>query len=344
MARNPAGMNYFTGPIHFVSPDQGWTLCCARLLESSDGGGTWRQCVHVGLPPGHLESLYFATPVHGWVVSLDGFVGRTDDGGRTWETVPLPENASGRGVFFVDPRVGWCVGDAGRVFRSDDGGRTWRTSDVGENATLRAVRFADPYTGFAVAMDHHSPTHDQVATTAYYLWVSGGHRQGSEVHDWLSAERVATSRGRIYRTKDGGRTWGRCLDSAGVGLWSVSVPTATAVRAGGDAFAASDDGGNTWTVSGSRTGGVDFWTPLIGCVSGYGSVWFTEDGGRVWRESQATGTAGRHVRFADDRHAWATMGNSSGTATILASSDGGRNWETRCPYIPFVPQEGGESA
>ena len=38
------------------------------------------------------------------------------------------------------------------------------------------------------------PTHEEIAKLAYSYWEAGGRRHGSELGDWLSAERILRNR------------------------------------------------------------------------------------------------------------------------------------------------------
>jgi photosystem II stability/assembly factor-like uncharacterized protein len=99
------------------------------LLESSDGGLTWRK---MSTPPGDLYSVHFISSKQGWLTGSRGSLWLTEDGGSRWQSQPNPGNAPA-GVLAFDP-AGSGFGVAplwhGRVLLTRTG-QTWRVVDVG---------------------------------------------------------------------------------------------------------------------------------------------------------------------------------------------------------------------
>jgi photosystem II stability/assembly factor-like uncharacterized protein len=122
-----------------------------------------------------------------------GGVYRSDDGGKSW-------NARNRGIhaYFLkekDPEFGQCVHKVARhasrpdrlflqhhfgIYRSDDGGDSWREASKGVPSDF----------GFPIAVHPHDPD------TAYVLPL-----QADEFRC------PPEGKLRVYRTKDGARTW-----------------------------------------------------------------------------------------------------------------------------------------
>lgn len=110
-----------------------------RVLATSDGGQTWEP--RSELPPvqsvvddpavarwGGIDDVSFTDADHGHaVVSTNGAVFATADGGRSWTWQGRPEIGQPRRVEFVDRNRGWVVGGVGELaWATDDGGNTWR--------------------------------------------------------------------------------------------------------------------------------------------------------------------------------------------------------------------------
>ncbi|MGQ0703101.1 MAG: WD40/YVTN/BNR-like repeat-containing protein [Gemmatimonadales bacterium] len=118
------------------------------VYKSADGGETWTQLSGKGngrgLPEGDMDrvgvSVHRANPDVVYVVSetkTEGQLWRTEDGGRTWETVNRERNINFRPFYYSDlradprnPNVVFSL--SGGLYKSQDGGRTFQTvrSDI----------------------------------------------------------------------------------------------------------------------------------------------------------------------------------------------------------------------
>lgn len=121
-----------------------------KVPESSniDLSDTWTDC---GTEHPHLLSDQIGFVVMDCRIAKEGvyeyqnFLFRTDDGGKTWQTTPVPV---GR-LHMIDEQMGWILGE--EIYRTADGGQSW--------AKVNTVRwegqfsFVDPNHGWAVAKD-----------------------------------------------------------------------------------------------------------------------------------------------------------------------------------------------
>jgi len=138
----------------FVSSTHGWILCNGQpsagsqsrtLLETSDGGGTWRPIAgsigsrsHVGGlgTNGYPQTLFFRPDGTGWIGVGQAIISvtRSTDGGRRWgPAVTIDANGGDiRSLWFLDDAVGYAVisvagSTADRLIETADGGLHWRT-------------------------------------------------------------------------------------------------------------------------------------------------------------------------------------------------------------------------
>ena len=74
------------------------------------------------MPP--LEAIFFLNECTGWVVGANGTIGKTTDGGFSWEARTCDQEQL-LAVHFIDDNNGWAVGGAGAVCATTDGGLTW---------------------------------------------------------------------------------------------------------------------------------------------------------------------------------------------------------------------------
>ena len=87
-----------------------------------------------------LRSIYFYDKLVGWAVGDSGALLKSQDGGRTWVSLPISTMANGvetaistrlNAVSFANLNDGWIVGHGGLILKTSDGGIRW--SDVSTN-------------------------------------------------------------------------------------------------------------------------------------------------------------------------------------------------------------------
>jgi photosystem II stability/assembly factor-like uncharacterized protein len=69
-----------------------------------------------------------------WIVSSDGSVQRTTDGGKTFEQIPVANGIKFRAIAALGNDV-WTGGAGGALFHSADGGATWKQTDFSYGGT-----------------------------------------------------------------------------------------------------------------------------------------------------------------------------------------------------------------
>ena len=128
-----------------------------------------------------LRAMYFVNRSEGWVVSGDGEILHTSDGGKHWEVQQGKVGVHLSTVKFWDGKIGYAVGNThyGRrgqgeqavIFYTTDGGRSWRKPE-----------------GKLSLGNRRSGLEDVVVLSAQESWVVG----------W---------RGAVLRTTDAGNRW-----------------------------------------------------------------------------------------------------------------------------------------
>lgn len=239
-------------PIGRLSLQVWWFEDAANLWRSTDQGRTWTS---QRLPP-NVRGVVFVSPADGWGIQVGGeAVTRTQDGGRTWQAVPLPgvdiRRLKIQRLTFLSPQVGWAVLSMGNICRTTDGGRTWVLRGKAPGL-LRQLVFTDVQTGFALDVDVP----------------------------------------KIYRTRDGGATWDTAQipplpDKLPLqGLFALDPQTAWAVGTRGTLLITTD-GGETWQLQASGTSrdlsGIHFTDRQHGWAVGFANtILKTTDGGQTW--------------------------------------------------------------
>lgn len=199
--------------VSFASTSTGWITTLApqarpSLLVTHDGGVTWKlqtlppTTANMGCPC-YVDTPIFSDQDHGmlmlWSVAspLAGHLLMTSDGGSTWTTHSLPDEAVWQTVGFYDAKHGWVIAGSAAVFaalgnrtssskalplplyRTDDGGKTWVRVQTdlklqSKDGSLMGLIFLDESQGFAT-----------------WSFSSGQGFAGYE----------------LLKTTDGGRTW-----------------------------------------------------------------------------------------------------------------------------------------
>ena len=168
------------------------------------------------LPLGRIQRLDAVQAVGSrtvWAVGT-GTILTTRNGGRSWARVWRGTQEL-REVDFVNASTGWALGDH-LLLGTVDGGQHWRQLGQPRVGRLRQVHFASPVQGWGVAggADQHDERSVQATTLVH---TSDGGRTWSALaapappqsvcftapgDGWLASDR------RVWRSGDGGRSWG----------------------------------------------------------------------------------------------------------------------------------------
>ncbi|MFZ5550192.1 MAG: YCF48-related protein [Pseudomonadota bacterium] len=284
---------------------RGWMVTAGgAILFTANAGRSWQV---QALAPGGLGSLSVAADgTRAWAGGADLPLVSTRDGGRTWQPSPATEAPRAVQLGFDDAgQRGWAADANGNLFLTGDGGQRWQPQATSEAAVAPWTRWhfmPDGQRGWKAAADA-SPRFDISLST----------------------------------TADGGKTWapaGRLPVEALIDL--VFAPDGRrGWVVGGDAIAATADGGVTW----QRQPGTEGWIRKLHpgsdghrawAVGAQGTVLATLDGGRSWM-AQRSGTraALTWVGFLPDGQRGLVLGSGG---TVLVTENGGLTWRETAHY------------
>lgn len=110
--------------VQFSDYQHGWLIEQGGVWNTLDTGKTWKKI--------YSDSTYyipwgfdFIDSLHGWYVSNK--VRFTTDGGKTWNSSPLPYYDQIEDLHFISLQNGYAVGYDGSIFSTTDGGWTWQS-------------------------------------------------------------------------------------------------------------------------------------------------------------------------------------------------------------------------
>lgn len=147
----PIGFQKYCNSVFFQSETLGFITCSdGSILKSSDGGKNWRQVLTGNALP--LYGISFLNEQVGFAVGGQSYCGgtgcivpgcrmfKTQDGGETWESVPLPyKKADLRIIKFFSPAFGISVGTGAR-FLTKDGGQTWSSFTIENIKSVSSIQ------------------------------------------------------------------------------------------------------------------------------------------------------------------------------------------------------------
>ena len=266
------------------------------LYSSTDRGETWRT----------NDQCYAASviPDGGLLAACDGKLMRTEDGGRSWDSLAeLPVNtlnimAISMAAKDQDTIV---IGGVGGVFVSSDGGRTWDARNNGLGSVWLDVK-AHPTTPSALFVQEGSCTNNREIS-------------------------------HLYRSFDHGLSW-TLLPVDGCGL-AIDADGQTLYRVDSGMISRSPDNGETWLHQDlpevCNSPGISAHPGESGLVyaAGSESVCVSMDGGMTWEDLGWFETEREHdnsmIYFTEQ------PGRIYGIQLfhMYVSNNGGRNW-SRC--------------
>ncbi|MDJ0763540.1 MAG: YCF48-related protein [Myxococcota bacterium] len=135
--------------VSYVGRDNAWILYGWGLLHSKDQGHTWR----IVELPAKINGMFFLDANHAWLVGRGGTVLRTQDGGKTFDSMQLEYTWDLLDVQFLNPSLGFLCGQGGLLMKSVDGGRTWQKIDTEVKEDLFRIAMMTPTSGVVTTLD-----------------------------------------------------------------------------------------------------------------------------------------------------------------------------------------------
>ena len=350
-----------------VACREGPTQVVAELFVTTDGGNRWRPTLSLG---NHSVEQILASPDGANVLVVGApydpapALFRSEDGGRTWLTLPYPAGTASfksdssdcprvaPHAFFLNPAEGWVIAQthayaSAQIFHTNDGGVHWALTG---SFDIKSQLNVDVVSGLQCKF---TITHELPGDFQFENSTAGWYVPYDPNGSTLSAL--------LYRTRDGGLNW-RPI--------SIAVPTDAfhyAARVASLTFFSPEAGAAVVSeVAGSATGyvfqttdgGAHWGNPVIPPVEGpiqlidathwvgwpYGGGWMrTSDAGQHWevvRRVAATGDdsvrsnsglpccphPGRTFQFLNPSFGVAYVQQQGGGVSLYMTSNGGMNW------------------
>ncbi len=294
-------------------------LTASGLFASEDRGDTWQR-IDAGINASQVGAVAYVSTDHTTLLAglgecEDSRVARSEDGGRTWETGELLfqlNSIDALGVAPSDPQRILAGGDGPGIYRSLDGGLSWTYRRLTTSSSLGLLDFAfhpqDPDIVFAVTS---SPEGLMRSLDGGITWTTvqpiGGSQEATVAFAPYDPQILLYAWLGLHRSVDGGETWQHLDSVPGSTTHILFDPDRPGfVLAGGDVgeskLLLSTDGGVTWSVLED--------SPILGTLLGLAR----DSTGVMW--------------LSHSPDAFTTR------ARLLASFDGGLNWEPALAGLP----------
>ncbi|HUU57072.1 MAG TPA: M20/M25/M40 family metallo-hydrolase, partial [bacterium] len=248
MSPNPAALRSFS---FWLDGERGFVAGRHNALaRTRDAGATWESVTFHQQADElcSVKALCFVTADTGWVageISLGGrylrdFFKRTEDGGRRWVELSVPEGLRPSLMAFYDAAHGWLSG-SGTTYYTDDGGVTLRRCAV--PLGIRDLAAVGPGEAWATC-----GTSRLVRTRDGVTWVL---EDPGVPGDYFHLEFPDTQHGfaagtALIKTDDGGRNWRSVANAPPVPTFLAFADRDRGVLGSGDDFYRTDDGGRTF--------------------------------------------------------------------------------------------------
>jgi len=279
---------------------------------------------------GDLNTVFFLDSKRGWVGGDNGFLGRTDDGGRTWVQQSVGTTDAINDIYFRDKDDGFLIA-GNTIFVTRDNGTRWSESRrflpsefEGATVELYSVRFSSKKKGWVVGsvskLDRVIDSILVYTNNEGETWQRQRAPTRSElIHIDFDNDRrgwIVGAEGTIINTVDGGHTWNRQTSGTTATLFHTEFRNDKRGWAVGErgTILRTTDGGITWTpvTAGIRSTllSVEFVSDDEGWAVGRaGTILRSDDAGVSWIQQESTIKNNLFALHFNKKIGWAVGGN-----------------------------------
>lgn len=329
------------------SPGAGQSVPSSAAAESpapspavTEGPGATPKPVAVGQPDraaaeaatGKVTAVRLIDPKAGWVGG-EGWIARTDDGGKTWKEQYRKGTSAVKQIFALNGKEAWAVLEEAGGFgliHTTDGGAKW--ADTGKVPNGGFLHFRSASEGFAG--DAYTADGGKTWTK---LQVPKGIAGTAYFHDRQIGWAAAGADGKLLvkRTADGGKTWQTVLSRD-----TAEAPTDAVIRSAGpddawvEAVGGSGMSQTAYSLFHTGNGGKD-WTVVLANSNAGGGI---APGFTAYEQNAAKnkGSKPGDLYVVDTKTAFMSgyCPACDKSNTVGWTTDGGKTWKTSDAEFP----------
>ena len=295
-------------------------LSLLLILAQWSFSQTWQMLPNAPAAEFVNDDIFFINEQKGWMVNLDGFIYRTEDGGDSWDTLLIQPGTAFRCIGFTDSLHGFAgnlgpgswisnVTDTIPLYETHDGGLSWSPVTAINGfipAGICGINVVDDSVIYAVGR-YAGPCAIMKSTNGGESWTSTlATNLFSDLIDvyFFSPDTgiVVGGKGlysRINYTTDGGVTWQTVFtnNEPFTWHWKISFPSRyigySSIEGGNGTnsrLAKTTDGGLSWQLmplnypTDLDATGIGFMNDTLGWIGCWypGVDYMTTDGGETW--------------------------------------------------------------
>ena len=279
---------------------------------------------------GDLNTVFFLDSKRGWVGGDNGFLGHTDDGGRTWVRQSVGTTDAINDIYFRDREDGFLIA-GNTIFVTHDNGSQWIESQRfpasefdGATVELYSVRFSSKKKGWVVgSVSKRDRVIDSILVytdNEGETWQRQRAPSRSElIHIDFDNDRrgwIVGAEGTIISTVDGGMTWNRQTSGTTATLYHAEFRNDKKGWVVGEkgTILRTNDGGITWLPVAARISStllsVEFVSDDEGWAVGRaGTILRSDDAGVSWIQQESTVKNNLYALHFNKRIGWAVGAN-----------------------------------
>ena len=282
----------------------------------------------------NLIKVRFANVNTGWIISNDGQILCTTNGGLNWITQFNSDTSFFYSLFVINPDTVWVTtwGSNVTLLKTINGGINWTSLIIGDNILLVSIFFINPNLGWILTDDGqifkttnggtnwvhlNQPYSEYFYNTIFFTNINNGYYTGGD----------AMTFGQIKKTTDGGITWYDQYVSYTTNkisnIFFINQNRGWALPGGGNILSTTDAGSNWIIQNGSSVQNllsVYFINEDTGWISSSsGFIFKTTNSGANWNSQNITTQNLNDIWFVDQNTGWVTGYHG----TILKTTTGG---------------------
>jgi photosystem II stability/assembly factor-like uncharacterized protein len=140
----------------FFNDNNGMIAGEGPILRTTDAGETWQEIYWNSETYEGISDIFYKSEnevyITGRVVGLGTFVGKSVNGGETWEITGIGNYGGGKNIVFTDENTAFIACGSTAILKSTDGGETWTETAVNTSNYIefKQLSFPSENTGYAV--------------------------------------------------------------------------------------------------------------------------------------------------------------------------------------------------